>query len=185
MKLDEFIAYLKADLEPWTTAQKGAFHVARDPLHPYVILAGGAFATFVVILNFTGGAALNTDVHPHGLADARVEIFIGHTMDLRKDPGAWLFQNTSEHDSLLKQLSLLQAQVFTIVFDNGENCDPAYCQNDGTEPATLFDGTPLRAFKLAVSWPLPIELDAANYRFLNAPAGHAIEANPPTKETET
>lgn len=167
MRLDQFIAYLAADLDQWTKEQGGQFHVARDPLHPYVILAGAASSGFVVILSYAGGQALNKEQHPHGMRDAAIELFLGHPMDLRSDPGAWLFKNDGTGDSMLKRMDALQDRVLTICFDNGDRRDKAYAEYGGEESATLPDGTPLRAFKLRVSWPIPITITDANYRFLN------------------
>jgi hypothetical protein len=167
MRLDDFMAKLSGDLEKWTVEQGGKFHVARDPLHPYVILAGGAYATFVVILSYVGGKKQGGDEHPHAMRSAAVEVFIGHPVDLRSDPTAWLFKNDGQSESMLKQLNDLAARLLTIVFSNGERNDAAYAEYEGEEQATLPNGTPLKAYKLTASWPLTIEVNPSDYRFLN------------------
>ena len=167
MTLDDFIQRLATDLSAWTKENGGQFHVARDPLHPYVILAGGNYQSFVVILNYAGADGMNTDQHPHGMRDAKVEIFVGHGMDLRSDPGAWLFKSDGSAEPILKRLDALLARVLTIAFDNGDRHDKAYAVYGGEQPATLPDGAPLKAFKATVSWPLPIDVRESDYRFLN------------------
>lgn len=167
MRLDEFIGFLAPDIESWTKENGGQFFVARDPLHPYVILAGANSSTFVVILSYVGGQPLNGDQHPHGMRSAKVEVFIGHPMDLRSDPGAWLFKNDGTGESILKRIDALQDHVLTIAFDNGEKRDKAYAEYGGEEAATLPDGTPLRAYKFPVAWPIPITITESKYRFLN------------------
>lgn len=171
MRLNEFIALLAADLKPWVETKGGEFHVARDPLHPYVILAGGNTKSFAAILNYVGGTALNADTHPHGHETARVELILGHGIDLRSDPGAWLYQAYGQQEPVLQLLSEIRERLLTVTFRNSTNEDSAYAENEGIEPVTLADGTPLRAFKQTVSWPLRIQIDDTAYRFLNeAPA---------------
>lgn len=170
MRRDEFISYLAADLKTWTETAGGQFHVARDPLHPLVVLTSGNYKSFVCILSYAGAQPLNGDQDPHGMADPRVEIYLGHAIDLRTDPSAWLYKyDPGEPDPLLKRLSDLTDRVLTIVFKNDDNIDDAYAEFLGEEQATLPDGTPLRGWKLTVGWPLKIAVTDANYRFLNAP----------------
>ena len=167
MRLDAFILSLASDLEKWTKEQGGVFHVARDPLHPYVILAGGNYKSFVVILSYDGSSPENSEQHPHGVAGESVKVFLGFGLDLRADPTAWLMRNDGEKESLLKRLDVLRARLMTIVFHNGENMDDAYAENKGIEQANLPDGTPLKAFTISASWPIKVEVDEAQYRFLN------------------
>ncbi len=162
-----FIKLLATDIEAWTKTHGGIFHVARDPLHPYVILAGGSYSSFVVILSYAGGTSLNTNDHPHGMEDASVEVFLGHGMDLRSNPGAWLFEDNGARASMLSQLTDLRAHVLTIAFENPQGIDPSYAESKGIEQAQLADNTPLKAFKINVSWPPLIEVKEADYRFLN------------------
>jgi hypothetical protein len=167
MKASEFMTKLSADIESWVKSRGGSFIAARDPLHPYVVLAGGTYQSFVVILSYAGGSALNTDQQPHSMKSAKVEIFVGYGMDLRADPSAWLFKDDGSKPSILKTLDDLVAHVLTVVFDNGEGHDDAYAEYGGDEQASLPDGAPLKAFKATVSWPLPITIDQSQYRYLN------------------
>lgn len=167
MRLDEFMAYLAPPIEAWTKEHGGQFRVATDPLHPYVLLAGSNASIFLVILSYSGGQPLNTEQHPHGMRMAKVELFLGHPMDLRSEPGAWLFKSDGVSESILKRLDSLQARLLTICFDNGERHDKSYAEYGGEEPATLPDGTPLRAFKCTASWPIPITISDADYQFVN------------------
>ena len=167
MRLEQFIALLASDLDAWTKESGGVFLVARDPLDPLVILSAGNYNSFVVILSYLGGATLNADEHPHGIEDASVEVYLGHAIDLRAKPGAWLFIDDGAKRSMLKQLNDLRGRLLTIVFSNGPNCDDAYATAQGIAQASLPDGTPLKAYKVTASWPLTIDVDAEKYRCLN------------------
>lgn len=167
MTLQAFIAALSADLAAWAASAKGEFVVATDPLEPYVVLAGGMRNTFVAILVLDGADPMNVEEHPHGIEQKKIQIYLGHPLDLRAERDAWLYKDDGQRLSLLTLLDALRARVFTIVFANGEHRDPGYAHNLGIEPATLPNGVPLRAYKLSVSWPISVDVDDTQYRFLN------------------
>lgn len=171
MNLQAFIQTLKSELDGWARSAGGELVVATDPLEPYVVLAGGLRNTFVAILVLDGSDQMNVEQHPHGMEQKKIQIYLGHPLDLRAERDAWLYKDDISRRSLLNLLDSLRDHVFTIVLANGENRDDGFAHNLGTEAATLPNGIPLRAYKITVSWPTSIEVDESQYRYPVSPAG--------------
>jgi hypothetical protein len=164
-----FITAIAADLKTWSEADRGYFCVAEDPTHPYAVLASGNVNKWACILSFAGDNPAGEEL-PGNIYRPRVEVFVGHCVDLRKDPGAWLHVDASSAaNSLLARVDALDKRLLTMVFAaEVDGDDTAYAAYGGSQQVTLPGaGIPLRAWRLSYSWTLRLEPDAADYRFLN------------------
>lgn len=164
-----FVSLLAADIGPWVRSNGGYFCVGDSPSHPYAVLASGNIKSWACILEFAGDRQAGAEL-PGAMSRVSVNLYVGHTVDLRKDPGVWLYLDASPSaKALLSRLDVLSARLLTCVFKGEANDDDAYAEYAGAAPVTLpGTGIPLRAWRLTFEWPLRLDAAAADYRYLNA-----------------
>ena len=158
MKLALFLAAIAQPLQEWTRANRGEFYVAKDPTDPYVMLAGARANSFVVVLSFADAPQTGGDILASEMQNAVADVFVGHPMDLRTDPGAWLFKDQAEGPGA-KSLLTLMDEVREVLFEIGFqelNTEPADPQNMGMSSVSLPDGVPLRAYRQQVKWSIRV-----------------------------
>lgn len=154
MMLTANVAAVAAIVKAWTDAAKGEFRVAEDPTDPYVLLASGSFKSFIVVLAFADAAPAGGNVIAAEMQDVVLDIFIGRAIDLRADPGAWLYKDAADSgpEALLTLLDEMRAEVLDIEFATDNDTETATAQNMGVTSVSLPDGTPLRAYRQQVKW---------------------------------
>jgi len=164
----DFLALIAADLDPRVRAAKGKFYVADSPTHPYAILAGGNLSAWVCILDYGGDAAL-ADAIENAAATFRATVYVGHCLDLRKDPGAWLYTDLdATRKALLARVDQVDEYVSGIGFEAAAGEASAYARGAGFAAVTLpGTGIPLRAYRNTYSWEMRVDRTAVDYRFLN------------------
>jgi hypothetical protein len=160
-----------ADLKAMVSAAGGYFAVAADPTSPYVVLTSGSLRSWACILSYQGDSPAGEEI-PGAMMSPAVEVFVGASVDLRKDPGAWLYVDASaEQKSLLSRLDAVDVHMRGIVF-KGDGADSATYARYQPAAAVVLPGAgiPLRAWRLRYAWDVRLDQEGIAYRFLNSPA---------------
>lgn len=154
MKLTAVMGVVAGVVKAWADTSKGEFRVAEDPTDPYVMLAAGSFKSFVVVLAFSDAPQTGGNVLAAEMQEVLLDVFLGRAIDLRADPGAWLYKDASGSGpkALLTLLDELRAELFAIEFSEDEDTEAASAENMGLASVALPDGTPLRAYRQKVKW---------------------------------
>jgi hypothetical protein len=154
VKLTAVMAASAQVVKAWVNTNHGEFRVADDPTDPYVLLAAGSFKSFVVVLAFAAASQTGGNVLANEMQEVVLEAFLGRAIDLRADPGAWLYKDAAAAGpkALLTLLDELRAELFGIEFAEDEDTETASAENMGVTPVSLPDGTPLRAYMQKVKW---------------------------------
>lgn len=154
MTLTALMAAVAGVAKTWADTAKGEFRVAEDPTDPYVLLAAGSFKSFVVVLAFADATPVGGNVLAAEMQDVVLDVFIGRAIDLRADPGAWLYKDAagSGPKALLTLLEELRAELFGVEFETDDDTELATAQNMGVTSVSLPDGTPLRAYRQQIKW---------------------------------
>ena len=168
MKRQEFLSLIAADVKTFVEASSGYFCVAEDPSHPYAVLAAGNVRKWACIVSYAGDGPAGEEL-PGEMYRPRLDVFVGHCIDLRKDPGAWLHVDTAAVKSLLTRVDAIDDHVREIAFVRElDNDDDSYCNYSGAQPVTLPGaGIPLRAFRLSYAWTLRQQVTERTYREMN------------------
>lgn len=158
MKLTAGMQAVATVVGAWALENKAELRVAEDPTDPYVLLCSGGFKSFVVILNFADAAPTGGSTLAAEMQDMVLEAFIGRSIDLSVNPGAWMYKDAADGKSpaLLTLMDSLREELFGIEFGTDENTELATAQNMGLSSVSLPDGTPLRAFRQQVKWTIRV-----------------------------
>lgn len=154
MKLTAVMASVAQVVKSWADTNRAEFRVAEDPTDPYVLLAAGSFKSFVVVLAFAEATQAGGNVLAAEMQEIALDVFLGRSIDLRADPGAWLYKDAagSGPKALLTLLDELRDELFSIAFSEDEATEAAEAENMGLSSVALPDGTPLRAYRQKVKW---------------------------------
>jgi len=145
---DQLMLALNQYLADWTEAgQKVTRFIAKDPWHPYELIAGGPNG-LCVVLSWAGASPLgNEEAEGLTLATQKLDVFLSYNPGLSVAPDDALVKGTDTRPSLLKLVGLLSRRILSMKFSDESDVRP-YFRWAGTSPVTAPDGTPLRAFRM-------------------------------------
>ena len=146
----DILRAIQADLKEWVGTVRGQISIAKDPWNVLEILAESP-SGLRAILHWAGDKQLG-DRDDAPLATANVEVILGYSMGLSKDPGSDLVNaQFNARPAVLDLVSDLRGRLLSIPLNSDpENPDEAAetLRNVGAEPVTLPDGTPTHAYRL-------------------------------------
>jgi hypothetical protein len=153
VKIKDLIAAVAESLQTWVASNKGDLRIADDPTDPYILLAGSGFKGLVVVLSFADALPAGGSTLASQMREVALEVFVGHPIDMRADPGAWLFKDAPAHGqkALLTHMDELCDELFAIEFEEPSTAT-AVAEDMGMTSVSLPDGVPLRAYKQRVKW---------------------------------
>lgn len=154
---DELLTAVKDHLSTWDEAgQKISLFVAKDPFHPYELLAAGPNG-LIIVLAWGGADPLgNDEADDLTLATQKVEVFLGYNPGLQAQPDASLIQGSPERPALLKLQGLLTRRLREMDFQD-ETDVRRFFRWAGTHPVVMPDGIPMRAFKMILELDTDVE----------------------------
>lgn len=145
---DDLLQAVNSNLARWTEAgRKLTIYVAKDPWHPYELIAAGPQG-LCVILCWAGAEALGDgEAADLTLATQKLEVYLSFNLGLTAQPSAALTAGTAERPSLLALVSLLTRRLRSLDFKDEARVQ-RFMRWAGTEPVTTPDGIPLAAYKI-------------------------------------
>jgi hypothetical protein len=154
---DELVRAVDARLAAWTVpGYKIARYLAKDPWHPYEIIAAGPRG-LCVILKWSGAVAFGDDeAEDLTLARQRLELFLSWNFGLAAKPEQALTLGDGERPSLLKTVALLIRRVREMDFKN-ESDVARFFKWKATEEVVTPEGVPLAAYKITFELDTDVE----------------------------
>ena len=145
---DQLLLAMDKHLAFWNDAgQKVTRFIARDPWHPYELIATGP-AGLLLVLSWAGARPLgNDEAEGLTLATQQIEVFLGYNPGLSVKPDAALVEGTAAKPSLLKLVGLLTRRIGSMDFKD-ESDVRSFFRWAGTEQFVAPEGTPLRSFRI-------------------------------------
>jgi len=146
MTAAEIIQTLRADLEPYVAAKRGAVSVARDPYHVIELL----YLTpdgFLVVINFAGDEDLGQSRFT-GVARLKLDVIVSQQRGLAAEPGIELLESSEPGDDpLFILVSKIRARCRAIQFpDDGTTSGKLWFKRSSVVPGP--DNTQFNAYRL-------------------------------------
>lgn len=140
------------DLHKWTTERGGLAYLARDAAEPYELIAGMGPNDFRTVVSWSGDDEFGGNPRQH-LDRHKIEIWIGRSRGLAKQPGDQLVYQDGKQSALLALVDDAKQRVLSIEFPR--EVTKQFVIYVGTAPVTTPVGIPMAAYKITVT------LDAA------------------------
>ena len=165
MKINTLVQYVHSGFEAWAAANKARLFVARDPFDVLEQLFAGPRGLLLCVA-YAGGrvedTALGEDdadgtrIYP--TARERIEITVGHGLNLDAARDWRLMLGTTARTGLLEHVNAIRALALSFVFpDQGDSIQRL--SYEGIEPLTTPEGFPLAAFRLSFNLLAAVDVD--------------------------